>query len=135
MSASVAAIVRLMRSETRQVCERQPALFDMHVPLLDAGGQSRKDFAWIEKSICVKRAFKSLLLRQVRFAEHGRHQFALFQADAMFAGQNAADFDAQLEDRRAESFGTCKFVTLHHVEDDERVKIAIAGVKHVAKAE
>src|SRR5690348_17738829 len=129
MSASLAAEIRLMRSEARQVCERQTAVLDVHVSLFDAGGQSGKDLSRIEQTIGVESAFQTLLLRKISFAEHGRHQFALFQTHAMFAGQDAAHFDAESEDGGAKRFGALKLVALHHVEDDERVKVAVAGMK------
>src|SRR5689334_21684459 len=120
MSASLAAEIRLMRSEARQVCEWQAAALDVHVSLFDAGGQSGKNLSRIEQTICIKSAFETLLLSEIFFSKHRRHQFALLQADAMFAGQDAAHFDAESEDGGAEGFGTGELVVLHHVEDDER---------------
>src|SRR6185295_18166836 len=115
MSASVAAEIRFIRSKARQVCKGQPALFDMHVSLFDAGGQRRKDLSRIEQTTRIKGAFEALLLREIRLAEHNRHQLALFQTNAMFAGQDAADLDAEPEDVCAKGFGTREFIVLHHV--------------------
>ena len=101
----------------------------MHVALLHAGMQRGKDFARIEQACVIERAFETLLLRQIRVREHRRHQIALLHADAVFAGQDAADFDAQFQDRRAECFCTRKLARFHHVEDDERMQVSVAGVE------
>ena len=49
-----------------------------------------------------------LLLRKIDFVEHFRHQVALLDADAVLAGEHAADLDAQLENVGAEFFGALK---------------------------
>ena len=95
----------------------------------------RKHLAGIEQAAAVEGAFQPLLLRQIGFGEHRRHQVALLDADAMLAGQHAADLDAEPQDVGAERFGAVELARLHHIEDDQRMQIAVAGVEHVAETE
>ena len=72
------------------------AAMDMHAAELGASVQGREDFTGIEQAFRVERAFKALLLLQVAFIKHRPHKIAFFDANAMFAGQNTADFNTQL---------------------------------------
>ena len=56
----------------------------------------------LSSPLAVEGAFHPLLLRQIDLGEHRRHQVALLDADAMLAGQHAADLDAQPQDVGAE---------------------------------
>ena len=51
----------------------------------------RKHLAGIEQPVRVEGAFQPLLVREVGFVEHLAHQVALLDADAVLAGQDAAD--------------------------------------------
>jgi len=65
----------------------------MHPAQFGATVQHGKHLARIKPAIGIKGAFQALLLRQIRFAELYRHQIALFNAHAMFAGQHTANLD------------------------------------------
>src|SRR6185312_10584019 len=81
-------------SKPRNVRERQLAAGNVHTAELGAAVQLRKDLARVEQALLVERAFQPLLLIEIGFREHHRHQVALLDAYAMFAGQHAPDLDA-----------------------------------------
>ena len=78
---------------------------NMHAAEFGTAVQGRKHLARIEQALRVERAFQALLLGEIDVAEHLRHQVALLDADAMLAGENAAELDAKPQDIRAERFG------------------------------
>src|SRR6185436_18851980 len=59
------------------------------------------------------------------------HLVELLDADTMLAGDRAADLDAALQDLGAKRFGASDGLRVAIVEQDERMKIAIAGVKDI----
>ena len=68
---------------------------------------------------------------EIDLGEHHRHQIALLDADAVLAGQHAADLDAELQDLGAEMLGALQFARLVGVVEDQRMQIAVAGMEHV----
>ena len=66
---------------------------DMHATEFGAAVQGRKHFSRIEQALRIERAFQPLLLVEIDLAEHLRHQIALLDADAVFAGKDAAELD------------------------------------------
>ena len=72
---------------------------------------------------------------KIDLGEHHRHQVALFDADAVLAGQHAADLDAELQDVGAELFGAVELALFVGVVQNERMQVAVAGVEHVGDAE
>src|SRR5260370_24966803 len=85
---------QLSSSEPRKFGERELAAMDMHAAKFGAAMQGRKYLAGIEQALRVEGAFQPLLLVEIDLAEHLRHQVALLDADAMLAGEDAAEFDA-----------------------------------------
>ena len=83
----------------------------------------------------VERAFQPLLLVEVDLRKHFRHQIALLDADAVLAGQHAAELDAAAQDVGAKSLGAVHLAGLVGVVEDQRMQIAVAGVKHVGDAQ
>src|SRR5690606_10340200 len=83
-----------LRSESRNVRESQFPTMYMHTAKLGTATQLRKDLAGIEQMLGIEGTFDPHLLVEIDFVEHFRHQIALFYADPMFAGENAADFHA-----------------------------------------
>ena len=67
---------------------------NMQAAELGAAVQLRENFSGIEQAFGVERTFDPLLLIEVDLREHCRHQVAFLHADAMFAGEHAADLDA-----------------------------------------
>ena len=51
-------------------------------------------FPGLSRLVRIEGAFQPLLLVEIDLVEHRVHQVALFHADAMLAGQHAADLDA-----------------------------------------
>src|SRR5215831_17303731 len=96
--------VRSARSKPRQVRERHLAGVDMHAAELGAAMQRREDFAGVEQALRIEGAFQALLLVEVDLGEHLAHQVALLDADAMLAGEYAAELDTAAQDVGAEGF-------------------------------
>src|SRR5450756_583534 len=92
-------------SESRNVRKCQPAGMNVHAAEFGATVQGRKHLAGIEQALGVEGAFDPLLLVEVDLAEHLAHQVALLDADAMLAGQDAAELDAGPQDVGAERLG------------------------------
>ena len=88
-----------------------------------------------KQALLVEGAFDADLLVEVDFVEHFGHQVALFDADAMFAGQHAADLDAEPQYVGAEILGALQFARHIGVEQDQRMQIAVAGVKDIGDAQ
>jgi hypothetical protein len=105
----------------------QPAQFG-------AAMQLREYLAGVEQAFGVKGAFQALLLVEIDLGEHDRHQIAFFNAHAMLAGQHTANFDAERENFRAEFLGLLQFARHIGIVENERMQIAVAGVKHVGDA-
>ena len=53
----------------------------------------------------------------------------------MFAGQHAAEFDADPQDIGAEGLGPLHLAGLVGVVEDQRMQIAVAGMKHIGDAQ
>src|SRR5476651_2387250 len=121
--------------ESWQIRKRQLAGVDVHAAEFGAAVQLWKYLAGIQQALVVEGAFQPLLLGEIDFGEHRGHQVALLDADAVLAGQDAADLDAKPEDVSAESFGTVEFVRLVRVIENERMQITVASVKDVGDAE
>ena len=62
------------------------------------------------------------------------HQVALLDADAVLAGEAAADLDAELQDLGAGFLGLLQLARLVDVEEDQRVQVAVAGMEDVGDA-
>src|SRR4051812_25988094 len=88
----------LFSLESRNIRKCQLAAGNMHAAKLGAPVQLWEDLAGIEQAFLVKRAFEALLLVEVFFRKHHRHQITLLDADAVLAGQHAADLDTEPQD-------------------------------------
>src|SRR5260221_2586046 len=108
---------------------------DMDAAELGAAMELREDLAGIEEPVGVEGAFKALLLIEIDRVEHDRHEVALLDADAVLAGEDAADLDAQPQDVGAESLGTLELARLVGIVEDERVEIAVAGMEDIGDAQ
>ena len=82
---------------------------DMHAAKFGTAMQRREHLAGIEQALRVERAFQALLLVEIDLAEHLRHQVALLDTDAMFAGQHTAKLDAAPKDIGAKGFRPVHF--------------------------
>src|SRR3546814_2215126 len=106
---------------------------DMYASQLGAAVKCRKDLTRIEQKFGVESTFQTLLLLKVGFAEHFGHQVPLFYADPMFAGEDPAHFDAQLQNVVTEGLGAFQLVEFVRIIQDKRVKVAGPGVAKVRK--
>ncbi len=104
---------------------------DVHAAELGAAVELGEDLAGVEDLARVEGAFDPLLLVQVDLVELERHQVALFDADAVLAGQDAADLDAKLEDFGAQRLGALQLARLVGIVEDQGVQVAVAGMEHV----
>ena len=104
---------------------------DMHRAEFGAALQRGDGFAGVEQSGGIKRGFYRVKLVQFRAAELQTHLVYFFDADAMFAGNGAADFDAQMQNALAEFFGARQFARLIGVEQDQRMQVAVSGVEYI----
>src|SRR5689334_2430275 len=100
-----AARVYITQLEPRKVRKRHLAGVDMHAAELGAAVQGRKHFSGIEQALRVEGAFDALLLVQIDVGKHLAHQVALLDADAVLAGQDAAELDAAAQNVGAKSLG------------------------------
>src|SRR6266446_9284584 len=123
------------RSEPWQFGESELAAVDVHAAELGAAVQGRKYLAGVEQALGVERTFEPLLLVEIDLAEHFAHQVALLDADAMFAGQHAAEFDADPQDVGAEGLRPLDLAGPVGIVQDQRVQVAVAGMKHVGDTE
>ena len=92
------------------------------------------DLAGIEQAFRVEGALHPLLLLQVVLAEHLAHQVALFHADAVLAGQHAADPHAGAQNVGAERLRLLQVARSVGIVEDQRMQIAVAGVKDVGSS-
>src|SRR5215212_11283950 len=86
------------------------AAMDVHAAEFGAAVKGWKHLARVEQALRVERAFQPLLLVQIDLAEHLRHQVPLFDPDAVFSRQHAAQFDADPQYISAERFGPLHFI-------------------------
>jgi hypothetical protein len=95
----------LSRSEPLDIGERHAPGMHVHAAKFGAAMQLRKHLAGIEQALFIEGAFEPLLLGEVDFSEHGRHEVALLDPNAVLARQHATHFDAQLENLRSKGLG------------------------------
>src|SRR5579859_5134635 len=100
-----------------------------------AAARHREELAWIEQLIGVPGFAYLLHDTQVSFTEDERHFFLLLDTDAVFTGDAAAHFGADLEYFVAGLAHALHFAGDLRVEEDQRVQIAIAGMENVAHAQ
>src|SRR5215468_8500628 len=85
---------RTTRSKPRNIRKWKLSTAHVHAAQFGAPGQRRENLAGIEQPLVVEGAFEALLLVKIGLREHHRHEVALFGPNAVFAGENAADFHA-----------------------------------------
>src|SRR4030088_1408983 len=122
-------------SKPREFGKGHLAAMDVHAAQLGAAVQGRKYLAGIEQALRVERAFQPLLLVEIDLPEHLRHQVSFLDADAMFTGQHAAELDADPQDIGAEVLRPLDLAGLVSIVQDQRMQIAVAGMKHVGDAQ
>jgi hypothetical protein len=107
----------------------------VHASELGASPQLRKHLARIEQMVGIESAFDPHLLVEVDLVEHFRHQVALLHPHSVLAGQHAADLDAEPQDVGAETLSLVELAGYVGVVENQRVQVAVAGVKDIGDAE
>jgi hypothetical protein len=69
---------------------------------------------------------------QIVVGEQQRHEFVLFHADAMLAGDGASSIDAILKNHAAGLVRALHLVRIAHIKQDARMQVAVPGVEDVA---
>src|SRR6266404_4423124 len=121
-------------SKPRKFGESELAAMDVYATQFCAAMQGRKYLAGIEQALRVEGAFQTLLLVEIDLVKHFRHQVALLDADAMFAGKHAAEFDTDPQDIGAECFRPLDLAWSVGIVQDQWMQVAVAGMKHVGDA-
>src|SRR5262245_34661616 len=91
-----------------------------------------EDLARIAEASRVERVAYALHQREIVRAEHPRHVAVLVGADAVLASQRSAGLDTVGEDFRRDFDRLVRLPWYPLVVADQRMQIAVAGVKHVA---
>ena len=107
----------------------------VHRAKFGAAVQGRDVLAGVEQPAGVERGFDGMEQGQLITVELRAHLVDFFAAHAVFAGDAAADFHAQFEDLAAQRFGAIQLAGLVGIKQDQRVHIAVTGVKHVGHAQ
>src|SRR3954467_15410334 len=93
--------------------------------------QRRHGFAGIEQAMFVKCCFDGMKSLELASVELYAHLVDLFEAHPMLAGDRAAHFDAEFQDRGAISFCALILVAFIGIEHDKRMQVAIARMEHI----
>src|SRR5216683_1739217 len=125
---------RAPASEPRNVGEWQLVVMHDHPAELGATAELGEDLARIEQVVGIEGAFHAHLLVEIDLGELLAHQVALLDADAVLAGQHAADAHAEPEDIGAEFLGAAELARIVGVEQDQRVEVAVAGMEDIDHA-
>src|SRR3954470_13649467 len=130
-SSAVAGASVLTPLESRNVRKGERAAMHVHAAELGTAAQLRKNLARVEQVLRIECAFDPHLLVEIDLAEHLRHQIALFDADAMLAGEHPADRHAEPQDIGAEGLRLVQLSRPVGIVEDQRMEIAVAGVEHI----
>src|SRR6266702_4747729 len=107
---------------------------DVFARLFAAEARSRKNFRWIRKLQRVEGAAHPLHRVEVRLGEHLRHHALLFFPDAVFAGDRAARFEAQLQNAVGKRLGCLLLPGDAAVVENQWMQVSVAGVENVGDA-
>src|SRR5690348_355331 len=110
---------------------RQRAAADVLAAVLRAARQRRDRLAGIQEPGRVERRLHGEERGALGGRELHAHGVELLDPDPVLAGDGTAESHAELEDLDAEVLGALPLAFLVGVEEDERVEVAVAGVKYV----
>src|SRR5512134_3978984 len=122
-------------SEPGKIRVRQRAAANDHPSELGATLQRGDVLAGVEQAGRVERPLDAAEALELRAGELRAHLVDLLDADAVLAGDRAADLDALLEHLAGELLGAMQLVRVVRVEQDQRVQVAVAGVEDVRAAQ
>lgn len=103
----------------------------MHATEFGASVQGRDRLAAIEQPVWIEGVLDQMKLPEFGGRELHAHLVDLLDTDAMFAGDGAAYLHAQFENPVAEFLRAFELSWAIGIVKDERMQVAIAGVKHV----
>src|SRR4029450_417386 len=124
----------MVSSESRNGWMRQIAVMDVHLAEFGAAMESGDALAGIEQGVRVESGLDCKEALELAGAELHAHLGELLAAHAGPAGSRDADFDAKLEDRRAERLGARHLALRIGVVQDQRVQVAVASMEDVRAA-
>src|SRR5690606_27853179 len=117
--------------ETRPIGETQFAAMNMHPAVLGTARERRHALLRIQETVWVKGTLEGAEEIQLGAGELHAHLIDLLYAHAMLAGNGPAHLYTELQDGSAEFLGALDLVGLVRIEHDERVQIAVAGMKDI----
>ena len=110
-------------------------MVDVHSAEFRAALQRGNCLAGIEQPVRVESGLEGVKLRQFIAAELCAHLVDLLHAHAVFPGDGAAHLDAEVEYPPGEGLGPLEFSGPVGVVEDERVKVAVAGMEYIGHPE
>ena len=96
--------------------------------------QRGNHFARVQRAGRIERRLHAEHQRAFGLAELHAHRVELLDTDAVFAGDGAAERDAELENVGAEGLGAVQLIGIVGVEQDQRMEIAVTGMEDVDHA-
>ena len=106
----------------------------MHLAVFSTAMQRGYRLIGIEKKGCVERTLDAKERFPLRGRELHAHGIDFFNANAMLAGDSAADLHAQFQNLGTEFFSAIKFARCVGIKQDQRMQIAIAGMENIRTA-
>src|SRR4029077_2735127 len=91
-----------------------------------------EDLAGVEGGIGSKGVVNAAHEVEISVGEEERHELGFFHANAVFAGERAADFDAVADDFGGGFEGAFELSSVTGIEKDDWVEIAVASVENIA---
>src|SRR6266478_1239164 len=91
-----------------------------------------EDFAGVEGGIGIEGVVDAAHEIEVGVGLEERHELGFFHADAVLAGERAADFDAIADDFGGGLEGAFELLFVARIEEHDGMEVAVAGVKNVA---
>ena len=99
------------------------------------GGAVGKHFAGIGEAERIEGITQAVQAIEFVGVEHRGEVVAFLEADAVFAGDGAAHLDAHVENLSGQDFGPLEGAGFSAVIKNERMEIAVAGMKNVGAAD
>jgi len=95
----------------------------------------RKDLAGVERAVGIEGVVDAAHEVEIGIGEKQRHELGLFHADAMLAGERAANFDAVANNFSGSLHGAFELPFVARIVENDGMKVAIASVENVADIE
>src|SRR5210317_2125874 len=105
----------------------------MHVFRVELGAarQCWYGLAGIEQLLRIEALANGMELIALWLCELDAHFTEFFDADAVFTGDGSATLDAQLQNPATQLLGSFEFALVAGIVKNQRVQVAVTGVKHV----